>query len=190
MPAVLETNVVIRRHVKALGLGNARAFVLEGDDLGYGPVAPLDGVHSGSLHMVLGITIPNVPRRIHGDQLRRRLHRGVKLLGELPLDPESIPPFVEGDVGLLALCWHPTVVEDHVDVVLGPLRPGVDGVSLLAGRQEVLRRPVGDLVLLGKGGVSTSKGSSPVVLALPLFADEADLLFLVVFAIVGGSFLS
>ena len=36
------------------------------------------------------------------------------------------------------------------------------------------------------GGVSTSKGSSPVILALPLFANEADLIFLVVIlAIVG-----
>jgi hypothetical protein len=36
--------------------------------------------------------------------------------------------------------------------------------------------------------VLTSKGSLPVILALPLFADEADLLFLVVvFGIVGAS---
>jgi hypothetical protein len=48
-------------------------------------------------------------------------------------------------------------------------------------------RLVASLCFLG-GGVSTSKGSLPVVLALPLFANEADLLFLVVvLAIVGGS---
>jgi hypothetical protein len=34
--------------------------------------------------------------------------------------------------------------------------------------------------------MSTSKGSSPIVLALPLFADEADLLLVVVLAIIGG----
>ena len=116
------------------------------------------------------------------------LDRGVKLLGELPLDPERLPPFVEGDVGLLALCWHPTVVEDHVDVVLGPLQPGVDGVSLLAGCQEVLRRPVGNLVLLGGGGVDV-EGLVARGLGFAPLTDEADLLFLVVFAIVGGSFL-
>jgi hypothetical protein len=59
VPAILETNVIVRRHVEAIGLWDASALVLEADNLGNGPVAPLDGIYPRGLYLVLGITIPN-----------------------------------------------------------------------------------------------------------------------------------
>ena len=106
---------------KTEGLGDAHALVLKANNLGYRPVALLDGVHPCGLHLVLGITIPIVPHGIHRDRLRCCLLGGEKLLGELPLNAESLPTFVEGDVGLLRPFRHTAIVKDHINVVLGPL---------------------------------------------------------------------
>ena len=137
MPDSLEGDVIVRRHVVSEGVWHARALVLKVDHLRDRLAALLNGVHPGGLHVVLGTAVPTVPRRILGDLLLCRLDGSKKLLGELPLKPKCLPPLVEGDVRLLALHGHTAVVEDDVDVVLGLLRPGVDGVPLLACRREV-----------------------------------------------------
>jgi hypothetical protein len=67
VPSILVGDMVVRRYVKTECLGDARALMLKANDLGYQPVALLDWVHPCGLHLVLGITIPIVPCRIHGD---------------------------------------------------------------------------------------------------------------------------
>ena len=74
VPSILVGDVVVCRHVKTEGLGDARALMLEADDLGYRPVALLNEVHPCSLNLVLGITTHIVPHRIHGDRLCCCLH--------------------------------------------------------------------------------------------------------------------
>ncbi len=133
--AALKFDKLVCWHAPTHGDRVARAFLLEGEHLRDQPVVLLDGVHPGLVHAVLGVPVPIETGRVLRDPLSRCLqvrkkHFGQLPLDTLPLDTEGLPPMIEGNHRLLGLGGHTTVVEDHVDAVLGTPGVGVHGEAL------------------------------------------------------------
>ncbi len=126
MHAAFALDELVHRHVPTLDDRVACAFLVKGEHLGDRPVKPLDRMHACLLHAVLGMPVPIESDRVLIAPLCRCLEVGKKLLRKLPLNVKGLPPVIEGDHGLLCLGGHTAVVEDHVDVVLGPPGVGVD----------------------------------------------------------------
>ncbi len=94
------------------------------------PVVLHDGVHPGLVHAVLGVPVPIETGRVLWDPLSRCLQVRKKLFGQLPLNTEGLPPMIKGNHRLLGLGGHTTIVEDHVDAVLGTPGVGIHGEAL------------------------------------------------------------
>ncbi len=122
------------------------------------PVKPLGQMHTRLLHAVQGMPVPIEMDRVLWDPLCQRLEVSTKLFRKLPLDTAGIPPVIRGNNKLLRLGGHTAVVEDQVDVVLGPPGVGVDREPLEGLGQEVLHRPFGGALLcLLWGGVEVDE---------------------------------
>ena len=130
MHAAFAINELIRWHIPTLGDRVARAFLVEGENLGDQPVKLLDRIVTHLLHAVLGMPVPIEKGRVLRDPLCRCLEMREKLFWKLPLDTKGLPPVIKGDYGLLRLEGHTAVVEDHVYAVLGPPGVRVDLVPL------------------------------------------------------------
>jgi hypothetical protein len=145
-----KTHLLLRRDLKHLDLGVARALAVEMDELRGPSMVSIDRSDSSVHHDLHGVAVSRITGGVRHDPLDRRLEVREELLGRLPLDAERPPPGEKAHLGLGVRWGHPALVKDNVDLVLRPLDVGVDGEAP-GGVHEEARRRGAMLLRWGRG---------------------------------------
>jgi hypothetical protein len=77
------------------------------------------------VHLVHCVRISHEVGRVLGDALGRCLLDGVKALGRLPLDAESLPPEIELRHRLGGLGGHTAFAKNHAILLFDPFESGL-----------------------------------------------------------------